>query len=75
MKIASKAPKMKHYGGSESNDFRVAAAVCEQNVAFKFIDTINSNSEYSPLSKHSVKFLEKKDSINKIEQNLSKLKN
>ena len=52
MKIASKAPKMRHYGGSESNDFRVAAAVCDQNVGFKFIDTINS-------------FLEKKNSIKK----------
>ncbi|XP_044741952.1 uncharacterized protein LOC123302923 [Chrysoperla carnea] len=26
MKIASKAPKARHYGGSESNDFRVATA-------------------------------------------------
>ena len=31
--VASKAPKTRHYGGSESQDFRVAAAVLQVRIA------------------------------------------
>ncbi|XP_074096708.1 uncharacterized protein LOC141525906 [Cotesia typhae] len=53
MKIASKAPKTRYYGGSESNDFRVATAVCEQNVGFSFIDTINDKLKRRELFKNN----------------------
>ena len=29
---SSKAPKIRHYGASESNDFRVACAVSQKNI-------------------------------------------
>ena len=29
--VASKAPKIRHYGDSESSDFKCAAAVCQKN--------------------------------------------
>ncbi|XP_057335065.1 uncharacterized protein LOC130673868 [Microplitis mediator] len=66
MKIASKAPKARHYGGSESNDFRVATAVCEKNVGFCFIKNFNQEMGYSPPTKHSLKFLEQKDNLKRL---------
>ena len=33
----SKAPKTRHYGGSDSQDFRIAAAVLQKNVGHQYI--------------------------------------
>lgn len=66
MKIASKAPKARHYGGSESNDFRVATAVCEKNIGFSFIKNVNQEMGYSPPTKHSLKYLEQKDNLKRL---------
>ena len=35
--IGSKNPKIKFYGGSESNDFRVACAVNQKNIGYSYI--------------------------------------
>ncbi|XP_074115718.1 uncharacterized protein LOC141538238, partial [Cotesia typhae] len=54
---SKQSTKKIHYGGSESNDFRAATAICEQNVGFTFIEAINDKLKYSSLSKHFIKFL------------------
>ena len=35
--VASKAPKAVFFSGSESNDFRVAAAVAQKNLGHKYV--------------------------------------
>ncbi|XP_046406334.1 uncharacterized protein LOC124171235 [Ischnura elegans] len=46
--VASKAPKMRHYGSSESNDFRVAAAVCQKNVGVTYVSDVKKSLMISP---------------------------
>ena len=36
--IGSKNPKTKFYGGSESNDFRVACAITQKNIGYSYIN-------------------------------------
>ncbi|XP_071571338.1 uncharacterized protein [Temnothorax nylanderi] len=62
--VASKAPKSRHYGGSESNDFRVAAAVCQKNYGTAYVINIHEKLDISP-GKNTAKFREKKDKIKK----------
>ena len=38
--VGSKAPNIRHYGDSESSDFRCAAAVCEKNEGHSYIQTV-----------------------------------
>lgn len=45
--VASKATKARHYGGSESIDFRVAAAVCQKNIDTAYISKVNENLSLS----------------------------
>ena len=35
--IGSKAPKIRHYGSSESNDYRVACAVSQKNIGHSYV--------------------------------------
>lgn len=46
--IASKAPKARHYGSSESNDFRVAAAVCQKNLGRAYVSHALKEVSISP---------------------------
>ncbi|XP_063408927.1 uncharacterized protein LOC134692407 [Mytilus trossulus] len=46
--IATKAPKAKHFGGSESLNFRVAAGVAQLNCGRKYIVDVNENHGLSP---------------------------
>ena len=46
--IASKAPKSRCYGGSESHDFRMAAAVLQKNDGHGYIAAVVSQAKYSP---------------------------
>ena len=46
--IASKAPKSRHYGSSESNDLRVASAVCQQNIGHTYIVDVLETATLSP---------------------------
>ena len=46
--VASKAPKSRHYGGSQSSDFRVAAAVCQQNEGYGYVCGVMADSALSP---------------------------
>jgi hypothetical protein len=39
--ISTKVPKAKHFGGSESLNFRVAAGVAQKNVGRKYITKIH----------------------------------
>ena len=38
--IASKNPKTHFYGGSESNDFRVACGVAQKNLGYNYVSTV-----------------------------------
>ena len=38
--IASKNPKTRFYGGSESNDFRVACAVAQKNIGYNYVSRV-----------------------------------
>lgn len=40
--IGSKAPKIRHYGSSESNDFRVACAVSQKNVGHSYVAEVRT---------------------------------
>ena len=50
--ISSKAPKARRYGGSESQDFRTAAAVLQKNIGHAYVSTVTSEAMMSP-SKHA----------------------
>jgi hypothetical protein len=42
--VGSKTPKIHFYGGSDSNDFRVASAVAQTNVRYGYISTAFENN-------------------------------
>ncbi|KAK3108332.1 hypothetical protein FSP39_005757 [Pinctada imbricata] len=46
--IASKAPKANFFSGSESNDYRVAAAVAQKNLGYQYISKVNERMLLSP---------------------------
>ena len=46
--IGSKAPKIRHYGGSASNDHRVAAAVLQKNIGYHYVPKVMSELNLSP---------------------------
>ena len=46
--ITSKAPKSCCYGGSESHDFRTAAAVLQKNKGHGYVPALVSQARYSP---------------------------
>lgn len=46
--IGSKAPKIRHYGGSASNDHRVAAAVSQKNVGYGYVSKVMEVLNLSP---------------------------
>ena len=41
--IGSKAPKIRHYGGSESNDYRVACAVSQKNLGRNYVSEVRTS--------------------------------
>ncbi|KAL7297622.1 hypothetical protein TKK_0009293 [Trichogramma kaykai] len=47
--VASKNPKSRHYSGSESFNFRVAAAVCQKNIGNTYVDRVFTKLQLSPL--------------------------
>ena len=38
--VGGKAPEIRHYGDSESSDFRCAAAVCQKNEGHSYIQAV-----------------------------------
>ncbi|XP_068751110.1 uncharacterized protein [Montipora capricornis] len=58
--IGSKAPKIRHYGSSESNDFRVACAVGQKNLGHSHVSQAFIKTQLSPGS-NSLKFAKKMD--------------
>ncbi|XP_062607553.1 uncharacterized protein LOC134269372 [Saccostrea cucullata] len=46
--IASKTPKQNFYSGSESNDFRVAAAIAQKNLGHQYVTEVNERLLLSP---------------------------
>ena len=44
--IGSKAPKVRHYGGSESNDYRVACAVSQKNIGHSYVTQVSAVDKY-----------------------------
>ncbi|XP_078344011.1 uncharacterized protein LOC144629653 [Oculina patagonica] len=56
--IGSKTPKTRHYGTSESNDFRVACAVSQKNIGHSYVPEALQKIHLSPgvyCQKHSQK--------------------
>ena len=45
--IGSKAPKIRHYGASESNDFRVACAVSQKNIGYTYVSAVRISGRCS----------------------------
>ena len=41
--IGSKAPKIRHYGASESNDFRVACAINQKNLGRNYVSEVRTS--------------------------------
>lgn len=41
--VGSKAPKIRHYGASESNDYRVACAVGQKNIGYSYVSEVCYN--------------------------------
>ncbi|XP_043281560.1 uncharacterized protein [Venturia canescens] len=58
----SKTTKRCHYGGSESNDFRVASAVCQKNHGTSYVVEANMKLSLSP-GKYTKTHREKKDKM------------
>ncbi|XP_024890355.1 uncharacterized protein LOC112466488, partial [Temnothorax curvispinosus] len=58
----SKTTKRNHYGGSESNDFRVASAVCQKNCGTSYVVSVNTKLNLSP-GKHTEKYRAQKDKL------------
>ena len=46
--VSTKAQKARHYGSSESNDFRVAAAVCQRNIGNSYVTEVCKEKNLSP---------------------------
>ena len=46
--VTSKAPKTRHYGSSESYDYRVSAAVCQKNHGHNYVSEVLQRLELSP---------------------------
>ncbi|XP_061194397.1 uncharacterized protein LOC133202576 [Saccostrea echinata] len=46
--VASKTPKSTFYSGSESNDFRIAAAVAQKNLGHQYVIQVNEKLLLSP---------------------------
>ena len=40
--IGSKAPKIRHYASSESNDYRVACAVSQKNIGHSYVAQVSN---------------------------------
>ena len=40
--VASKAPKARHYSGSESLDYRVKAAACQKNMGHEYVSMVKA---------------------------------
>ncbi|XP_043268428.1 uncharacterized protein [Venturia canescens] len=58
--VANKHPKSKFYAGSESFDYRVAAAVAQKNIGTKYVLEVNKLMDLSP-GKETHKYRESKD--------------
>jgi len=58
--VASKCPKSKHYSGSESLNYRVAAVVCQKNLGHSYIDNVYNKLSISP-TRQGLKFRKVKE--------------
>ncbi|XP_058802154.1 uncharacterized protein LOC131670510 [Phymastichus coffea] len=66
--VASKCPKSKHFSGSESFSFRVAAAVCQKNLGHEWINSVFERLTFSPV-KAGIKYRIVRE-LKKIRKNL-----
>ena len=46
--VGSKAPKIRHYGGSASNDQRIACAVSQKNLGYTYLSPVMTKIGVSP---------------------------
>lgn len=53
--MISFCPKSKHFSSSESFNFRVAAAVCQKNIGFDYVDKVYELLGVSPIKSNSLR--------------------
>ena len=58
--IGSKNPKIRYYGGSESNDFRVACGILQVNLGYQYLSQILESLNIEP-GIHCISYIEKMD--------------
>ena len=71
--VGSKAPKIRYYGGSESNDFWVACAVAQTNVGYGYVCRTLEALGIDPglnCSKYSSEMDKKKENASKRKQSI-----
>lgn len=69
--VTTKHPKNRHYGRSESLNYRIAAAVCQMNMGPTFVSDVNKRLDLSP-GKYTQQFREMKDQLKKEKSEKSK---
>ena len=58
--IGSKNPKIRYYGGSESNDFRMAFGITQVNLGYQYISQTLESLNIEP-GIHCISYIEKMD--------------
>ena len=58
--IGSKSPKIRYYGGSESNDFRVDCGISQVNLRYQYISQTHETLNIEP-GIHCISYIEKMD--------------
>lgn len=66
MVCCSKTTKVKHYGSWSSNDFRIAAAICQKNLGTSCIERVNKHLQLSPLARKPLMHRRQKDRVRKL---------
>lgn len=63
--MISKCPKSKHFSGSESFNFRMAACVCQKNLGFGYVDKIFEDLQLTPVKSNHYRALKEKQKVKK----------
>ena len=76
--IGTKAPKVRHYGGSESSDFRTAAAISQFNEGYGY-GCVNQAAQLmgvagNPVTEKQSKVTDKKKDRNSLRQSTKAFK-
>lgn len=64
--VCSKHPKSAYYGGSQSHTYRVAFSVCQKNLGYEYVCSLNAKLNISP-GQITKKFRKRKQEIHEYE--------